>query len=405
MANRNVDGLKLLNKVLEETQGEVLKGYLLEMLSSVMEAEVSEVTSAGYRERSEERSTKRNGYRPRAFETRLGSMDLAIPKLRQGSYFPSFLEPRRRWEKAFVNVVSEAYVLGVSTRKVESLMEAMGARGVSKSEVSRMSKDLDTQVGEFRNRPLESTYPYLWLDALYLKVREGARIVSKAVLVAYGVNACGEREVLGVQVAAGEMEVSWRSFLESLVARGLHGVLLVISDAHTGLRKAMRAVLNATTWQRCRVHFMRNMLSHVPKKAQGFVAATLRHVFSQPSQQAASAAMTEACRLLQETYPTVADLAEEAADDVLAHMAFPHQHWRQIHSTNPLERLNREIRRRTDVVGIFPNDASVVRLVGMLLAEQSDEWAVTRRYFSLESMALLETMVDERKNLELKDAA
>lgn len=318
---------------------------------------------------------------------------MAIPKLRQGSYFPSFLEPRRRWEQAFVNVVSEAYVLGVSTRKVEALVEAMGAQGMSKSEVSRMAQVKGEQVSAFRNRPLTGSYPYVWLDAIYIKARDGGRVGSLAVLVAYAVNQEGGREVLGLEVAQSEMEMSWRHFLEGLVRRGLAGVMLVISDAHTGLKAAIQAVMNGVAWQRCRVHFMRNVLAKTPKKLQGFVMAALKQVFAQASREDARGAVAAAIATLRDKVPAAAALIEAAEDDVLSYMAFPDRHWRQIYSTNPLERLNKEIRRRTDVVGIFPNDAAVARLITMILAEQSDEWAVSRRYFSLDSMAELQAMM------------
>ena len=389
MTRTKVDQLEPLGKVLREQQSDALRELLSSALARVMDWEANQACNASYGERSEERLNSRNGYRARELETRLGTLRLGIPKLRQGSYMPSFLEPRRRWERAFVNVVSEAYVLGVSTRKVEELVESMGARGMSKSEVSRMAAELDTQVNEFRRQPLEKEYPYMYLDALYVKVREGGRVVSKAALVAYGVAETGEREVLGVDVAAGEMESAWKSFLESLVSRGLRGVELVISDNHSGLRKAIRAVMNGSSWQRCTVHFMRNVLARVPRTAQGMVSALVRTVFQQPSYEEARAAMGKALATLEPKYPEAAEVVREAEDDVLSHMSFPSAHWRQIRSTNPLERLNKEIRRRTDVVGIFPNAASSLRLIAMVLVEQNDEWAVGRRYFSLESMAQL----------------
>lgn len=392
MTEASVEKVSFVGKMLEETNGDMLRGLLLKMLEQVMESEANAACGASYGARDGGRVNQRNGYRDRAFETRLGTLDLAIPKLRQGSYFPSFLAPRRRWEQAFVNVVSEAYVLGVSTRKVEGLIEAMGAKGMSKSEVSRLSATLDEYVTEFRNRPLSGNYPYLWLDAIYIKVREGARTVSKAVLVAYGVNDEGQREVLGIEVAESEMEMAWRHFVERLIKRGLKGVLLVISDAHSGLKNAIKAVLNGVTWQRCRVHFMRNVLAKTPKKLQGLVLAALKHVFAQTSLSDARAALTTALKALREKVPAVAELVEAAEEDVLNYMSFPDKHWRQIHSTNPLERLNKEIRRRTDVVGIFPNEAAVLRLIAMILAEQNDEWAVGRRYFSLESMEALKAM-------------
>jgi len=388
MADERVDATELMGNVLELGHRDVLRQMLATMLAQVMDAEVSDRCSAGYNERSGERANRRNGYRERELETRMGTVPLSIPKLREGSYFPSFLEPRKRWEKAFVNVVSEAYVLGVSTRKVEDLVEAMGARGMKRSEVSRMAASLDAQVKEFRERPLLVEYPYVWLDALYLKVREGVRVVSRAVLVAYAVSEQGEREVVGVDVAAGEMEVCWRSFLAGLVQRGLRGVQLVISDAHAGLRAAIRSVLNGTSWQRCTVHFARNVCCHVPKSAQGLVGAAVSNIFKQQTIEEAKDAVSKVLALL-EKHPKASKVVQDAEDDVLAFMGFPQKHWRQLHSTNPLERQNREIRRRTDVVGIFPNEASVLRLVTMLLVEQNDQWAVGRRYFSKESMALL----------------
>lgn len=389
MTEPNVRTLATLSNTLEATQADVLKELLLSMLQTLMSDEADALCGAAYGSRSEERQNRRNGYRHRAFSTRMGELDLAIPKLRSGTYFPSFLEARRRWERAFVNVVCEAYVLGVSTRKVEALVQSMGAKGVSKSTVSRMAAELDEQVAAFRNRPLDKAFPYLWLDATYIKVREGGQVVSKAVLVAYGVSEDGERQVLGVDVADGEMEDAWRRFLGSLVERGLRGVQLVISDAHGGLNKARVGVLNGTAWQRCRVHFMRNVLSRVPKAASGFVSATVRHIFTQPNHNAATQALDKAVELLRPKYPAAAAILEDGGPDSLTYMAFPDKHRRQIHSTNPLERLNREIKRRVDVVGIFPNNASALRLITMILAEQHDEWAVGRRYFSLESMAAI----------------
>jgi putative transposase len=367
-----VDLVDTLSNMLESQHGEMLKDALSAVLHALMDVQVSEVCGAGYGERTAERQNSRNGSRPRVLETRLGTVELDIPK------------------QAFVNVVAEAYVQGVSTRKVEAVVESMGAQGMSRSEVSRMSAVLDGQVEAFRKRRLEGEFAYVWLDATYLKVREGGRIVSKAVLVAFGVNGDGQREVLGVQVTQGEMETCWRSFLASLVERGLRGVKLVISDAHAGLRKAIRSVLNGTTWQRCYVHFLRDISAHLPKAAQGFALAALRNAFQQTTLEHAKDAMTKAIELLRPKYPTVAELIEEAETDVLAYFGFPEPHRKQIRSTNPLERLNKELRRRTRVVGIFPTDASVLRLVGMLLVEQHEEWtAGDRRYFSTGSMKLL----------------
>ena len=387
--------VELMRDLLAGDQRDWLLSMLSTVLANVMESEVSALCGAGRGERSAERENHRNGYRERPFETRLGTVPLAIPKLRQGSYLPSFVVPRRRWEQAFVSVVATAYVEGVSTRKVEELVEAMGAKGMSKSEVSRMAASLDADVDAFRNRTLERSFPYVWLDALYVKVRDAGRVVSKAVLIAIGVNDQGEREVLGVQVANNEMQASWKQFLESLVARGLRGVRLVMSDAHAGLRNAVRAVLNATTWQRCYVHFIRDILTHLPKSKQGFVAAALRNVFAQTTTADAREAMTRVIALLEQRHESVAQLVRDAEDDVLAHFAFPESHRRQIRSTNPLERLNKELRRRVRVVGLFPNEASVVRLVGMLLVEQNDEWlAGDRRYFSIGSMKQLDAPPD-----------
>ena len=391
MSREKIELEEVLSNVLSSGHGDVLREMLSEMLRSVMEAEVRALCGADYNARAEGRTNRRNGYRERPLETRLGTVELQIPKLRQGSYLPSFVEPRRRWERAFISVVSEAYVLGVSTRSVEDLVAAMGAKGMSRSEVSRMAAVLDEQVEAFRKRPLgEKACPYVWLDAMYVKVREDHRVVSRAVLVAIAVNDEGEREVLGVSIAEKEMESSWRAFLRDLLARGLRGVQLVISDAHEGLRAAIPAVFNGATWQRCYVHYIRNVLENVPKSAQGFVAAALRNVFSQLSAEQARDAMSKALEAIRTKWPRAADVAEAGEDDVLAYFAFPAAHWKQIRSTNPLERLNKELRRRVRVVGIFPTRHAVLRLIGMILVEQDDEWKVSgRRYFSVSSMAEL----------------
>lgn len=403
MTMKNVELAELVSNILAHSHTDTLREMLSVFLHQLMEADVQKLCGANYGESSPNRVNSRNGFRERPLETRLGTIELAIPKLRRGSYFPPFLEPRRRWEKAFHNVVAEAYVHGVSTRRVEDLVEAMGAKGMSKSEVSRMASVLDAEVEDFRNRKLDREYPYIWLDAMYLKVRGGGRVVSRAVLVAFGVNDDGEREVLGVSVAKGEMTSEWKRFLEGLVERNLRGVQLVISDAHSGLRRAIRAVLNGTTWQRCYVHFIRDVLSHLPKSAQGLVAAALRNVFQQTSRENAREEMTKVLRLLDEKWPKVAEIVRDAEDDVLAYFAFPEAHRRQIRSTNPLERLNKELRRRTRVVGIFPNEKSVLRLVGMLLVEQHEEWTSSeRRYFSAGSMKLL--LDTSKRPLELEDS-
>lgn len=391
MTMTKIDAMEAASNAIQTSHGNALLHTLARALATMMDGEANARCGADYGERSEERSNLRNGYRERVLETRLGTVELKIPKLREGSYLPTFLTPRRRWEQAFVSVVSEAYVRGVSTRKVDELVKAMGAQGMSKSEVSRLCATLDEDVAAFRGRRLDRAYPYLWLDAVYLKVRDGKHVVSKATLVAYAVSEFGEREVIGVEVADGEMEDAWRAFLGGLVARGLHGVQLVISDAHSGLRKGIRSALNGVAWQRCTVHFMRNVLCRVPKAAQGFAAAALQSIFAQASSETAKVALHKAVELLRAKYPAAAAVVAEAEDDVLTYMSFPEKHWRQIHSTNPLERQNKEIRRRTDVVGIFPNPASALRLVTMLLVEQNDEWAVNKRYFSLESMELLKS--------------
>jgi putative transposase len=391
MTKSKIDPMETASNLIAQGHPDAMLQTLVRALTMIMEAEVHARCGAEYGERDQERTNTRNGYRERVLETRMGTAELRIPKLRTGSYLPSFLEPRRRWEQAFVSVISEAYVKGVSTRKVDDLVKAMGATGMSKSEVSRLCMTLDEEVEAFRRRKLDKEYPYLWLDAVYLKVRDGKHVVSKATLVAYGVSEFGEREVVGVEVADGEMEDAWRGFLGGLVARGLRGVQLVISDAHTGLRAGIRGALNGVVWQRCTVHFQRNVLSRVPKAAQGYVAAAIQTIFAQSSSELAHEALHKAVQLLRPKYPAAAAIVEEAEHDVLAYMNFPEKHWRQLHSTNPLERQNREIRRRTDVVGIFPNPASALRLVTMLLIEQNDEWAVNKRYFSLESMALLKS--------------
>lgn len=398
------DLMDLLGDVLRDGRKDELVELLRTMLQLVMESDVEKACGAGYGERTEERTNRRNGYRSRALETRLGTVDLAIPKLRAGSYFPPFLQPRRRWEKAFVNVVAQAYVEGVSTRSMDRLVEAMGAKGMSRSEVSRMAAVLDDQVEVFRQRELDKAFPYLWLDALYVKVRIDGRVRSRAVLVAIGVNEDGEREILGVDIARKEMESSWRTFLSGLLDRGLRGVLLAVSDAHEGLRKAIIATLNDVTWQRCYVHFMRNVLDLVPKSAQPLVAGTLRTIFQQPTAELAAEALGRAVELLATKHPRAARLLTDAEADVLAYFAFPQAHWRQIRSTNPLERLNKELRRRVRAVGLFPNEASVIRLLGAMLMEQDDEWRIGRRYFSARSMALLQPEQEDVKALPAEAA-
>jgi transposase-like protein len=331
---------------------------------------------------------QRNGYRARAWETRAGRIELQIPRLRRGSYFPSFLEPRRTAEKALTAVIQEAYIQGVSTRAVDDLVKAMGGSGISKSEVSRLVEEIDGRVNAFLNRPLEGEWPYVWIDATYVKAREGGRIVSTATIIAVGVNTDGRREVLGVATGASEAEVFWKGFLRSLADRGLRGVKLVIADDHKGLRAAASKVFHASL-QRCRVHWMRSALAHVPAKQRPAVVAMLKTIFAQETAADARSQWNSVADALRERAPKLAELMDNAREDVLAYTAFPREHWPQIASTNPLERLNGEIKRRTDVVGIFPNAAAIVRLAGALMLEQNDEWAVSRRYMSLESLAVL----------------
>jgi putative transposase len=354
----------------------------------MMEMEVEGLCAAAYGTRSPDRANSRNGYRDRGWDTRAGSVDLKIPKLRQGSYFPGFLEPRRTAEKALAAVIQEAYVQGVSTRSVDELVKAMGMSGISKSQVSRLCAEIDERVGAFLNRPIEGDWPYLWIDATYVKVREAGRIVSVAVIIAVAVNTDGQREVLGMSVGASEAEPFWTSFLRSLTRRGLRGVKLVIADAHEGLKAAVSKVLKATA-QRCRVHFMRNALAHVPKGQRQMVAALIRTVFAQEGELEARRQWRTVADQLRERFPKIGALMDKSEADVLAHLSFPKAHRLQIHSTNPLERLNAEIKRRTDVVGIFPNEAAITRLVGALLLEQNDEWQLKRRYLQLEGLQAL----------------
>lgn len=357
------------------------------LVQALMEVEVAEHLGAAKHERTPERTGQRNGYRERPWDTRVGTLELRVPRVRDGSYFPSLLEPRRRAERALVAVIQEAYVQGVSTRRVDDLVKALGMQGISKSQVSRLCEELDGEVERFRARRLEGPYPYVWLDATFLKVRENGRVVSQAVVIAIGVRATGEREVLGLDIGPSEDGAFWLAFLRSLVARGLSGVQLVTSDAHGGLKGAIAAVLQGASWQRCRVHFVRNALSLVPKAAQQMVAATIRTVFAQPTAEMARQQWRLVTDGIRPRFPRLAGLLDSAEEEVLAYLAFPAEHWRQVWSNNPLERLNKEVKRRTDVVGIFPNTAAAIRLVGASLAEHHDEWQVSRRYFSAESLA------------------
>ncbi len=355
----------------------------------LMELEIENLTGAGYGEKSTERLVQRNGYRDRDWETRAGTVELRIPRLRKGSYFPGFLEPRRMAEKALTAVVQEAYVQGVSTRSVDELVKAMGMTGISKSQVSRLCAEIDEKVKAFLSRPIEGDWPYLWIDATYVKVRQNGRIVSVAVIIAVGVNSDGRREVLGLDIGPSEAETFWTAFLRKLARRGLRGVKLVTSDAHEGLKAAIAKVLNAT-WQRCRVHFMRNALTHAGKSGRRVISAFIGTAFAQDDAETATAQWRRVADQLRPKLPKLATFLDDAEPDVLAYMTFPAAHRAKLHSTNPIERLNGEIKRRTDVVGIFPNEEAIVRLVGAILIEQNDEWAVQRaRYMTLETIAPL----------------
>jgi len=362
----------------------------VQMISQMLiELEVDQQVGASKHERTHTRKNYRNGHRQRIWKTRVGEIDLAIPKLRKGSYLPSILEPRKPAEKALLSVIQEAYLKGVSTRKVDDLMEAMGLTGIDKSSVSRICKELRQEVEQFRNRPLQESYPYVWLDATYLKVRQNHRVVSMAFVIAVGVDENGERHLLGFDLGSSEDEAFWLAFLRSLVKRGLKKVQLVISDAHVGLKKAIEQVFSGASWQRCRVHFMRNVLAHVPKRDKRAIADAVRMVFEQPDRYAAGLQLHGLAQNVQDKYPQVAKLLVEAEEDILVYKTFPREHWRRIHSINQLERIHKEVKRRTNVVGIFPNDDAVFRLAGMILKEMDDDWRAGRHYFQQESMQLL----------------
>ncbi|MDF1606915.1 IS256 family transposase [Hoeflea sp. YIM 152468] len=386
------DMMNLRSLVEKSADADLLREMIGFAAEKLMALEVGAATGAGYGEKTALRLAQRNGYRDRDWETRAGTVELRIPKLRTGSYFPSFLEPRRMAEKALTAVIQEAYIQGISTRSVDDLVKAMGMSGISKSQVSRLCEEIDVKVKAFLDRPIEGEWPYIWIDATYLKVRRGGRIVSVAAIIAVGVNADGRREVLGLEIGTSEAEAIWTEFLRKLTRRGLRGVKLVISDAHEGIKAAVSKVLSAT-WQRCRVHFMRNALAHAGKSGRRVVSAFIATAFAQESPEAASTQWRSVSDQIRPKVPKLATLMDSAEQDVLAYMTFPRQHWTKLHSTNPIERLNGEIKRRTEVVGIFPNDDAIVRLVGALLLEQNDEWAVQRsRYMTLETIA---TMSDD----------
>ena len=389
MVEHTMDMSDWLRKQLEQAHPDLLRAMVKEFAEALMGADADAVCGAGYGQRSPERVNRRNGYRERDWDTRVGSIELALPRLREGSYFPDWLlQPRRRAEQAFVSVIADAYLAGVSTRRVEKLVQQLGVERMSKSQVSRLAKSLDGIVEDFRTRPLDGApYAYVTLDALVVKCREGGRTVNVCVVHAVGVNRDGFRESLGLDVVTAEDGAAWLAFMRGLVARGLAGVKLVSSDAHPGLVDAIASTLPGAAWQRCRTHFMRNLLTRVPKSAQSFVATMVRTIFAQPDAATVREQHARIVAQLEQRFPEAAALLEEAATDLLAFTDFPKEHWRQLWSNNSLERLNKEIRRRTDVVGIFPDRGSVVRLVGAVLAEQNDEWAVARRYMSAESIA------------------
>jgi putative transposase len=382
------DRLPLAELLQKAGDGDFLRAVAEAVLQLLMESDVEGLIGAGRYERSAERLNYRNGFRERALDTRLGTLQLRVPKLRQGSYFPPFLEPRKVSEKALVAVIQEAWIGGVSTRRVDELVQAMGLSGISKSTVSKLCKDIDERVTGFLERPLEGEWPYLWLDATYLKVREGGRIVSVAAIIAVAVDSEGRREIVGLHLGPSEAETFWATFLRSLVKRGLKGVKLVVSDAHEGLKGAIRRVLGAT-WQRCRVHWMRSALAHVGKGQQTMVAAALRQAFLQADETGAHQVWRQVADQLRPRWAKLSALMDESEHDVLAYLGFPAQHRAELHSTNPLERLNKEVKRRADVVGIFPNEASITRLIGAVLLEANDEWQLQHRYMQVEAMTEL----------------
>ena len=401
---KTMDAMELVRNHLEAAGEDQLREMVKLMAEGLMDAEAQGLCGAQYGVSSPERVNQRNGYRSRRWDTRVGTIELAVPKLRRGSYFPEWLlRGRKRSEQALMGVVAECYVQGVSTRKVDAVVQQLGIEGISKSQVSELAQHLDVQVESFRNRRLDAeAYPYVWLDAMYVKSREDGRIANVAVIVATGVSTDGHREILGMDVNTTEDSAGWTAFLRGLVARGLKGVKLVISDSHEGLKNAIAATLSGASWQRCRTHFMRNLLTRVPKSAQGMVATLVRGIFAQADEQSTWSMHSNVVQQLEKRFPEAAKLLDAAAGELLAFTAFPKAHWKQIWSNNPQERLNKELRRRSDVVGIFPNRAAIVRLLGAVLAEQHDEWAVMRRYLTigpLEVTAQGNADLDERETL------
>lgn len=405
MVVSNMNETDVVGKLLEHGGGQFLRALLERALQDLIDLEASAAIGAGKYERSADRSNRRNGTREREYDTTAGTLQLQVPKLRTGSFFPNVLEPRRRAEKALLSVIQEAYIHGVSTRKVDEIVQAMGLDNtVSRSEVSRICKSLENDVNDFRQRPLDSNYLYLWVDATYLKVREGGRIIGKALLIATAINSEGQKEIVGFQMGAAESYDSWLEFFRGLVARGLGIPLLVISDAHEGLKKAINAVFVGSTWQRCKVHFMRNVLSQVGKAQQPVVCAALRQIFLQADLASAEATINSVAEKLKTQMPKVSDKLRHECHEALSYLSFPQEHWKQISSTNGLERLNRELKRRADVVGIFPNDNSVLRLLGSILIEQNDEWAVSRNPISKESLKKALALRPESTPQEVKPA-
>ena len=408
MPEKRMTGRDCFDKMFVESHGDWLRAMISAMVQEFMEAEVSAQIGAGYRQRNTDRSTHRNGYRDRRWTTRVGDIDLQIPKLREGSYFPTFLEPRRRAEKALVSVIRDAYIQGVSTRRVERLCRQMGIDKMDKSSVSRMVQSIESEVLSFKSRPLGGECPYVFVDARYEKVRREGRVTSMAVLVAVGVRMDGHREILGMEVKVGERYILWRDFLQDLVARGLQGVRLVVSDAHEGLKRAIGETFAGASWQRCRVHFMRSMLAHVSRRYQPMVSALLKTIFAQPTLKEARKELRGVVDALRPKFPGVADLVEGAEDEVLAYMSFPMEHWSKLYSTNMLERLMRTIKARTRVVSIFPDEMSLERLVGAILIEENEEWMEARRYISEASMVKLNdprAQLPPRGELGMEDAA